>query len=101
MGSCEVTQYSYSKYGTGSGDNQDCAQTIEKERDDHEAVETLNVFCAEAAGVALVGWGFPKLGGASGEKIVKKLMKAPGKDFLIFREKFELNPAAYFRSLRN
>ncbi|KAI8539366.1 hypothetical protein RHMOL_Rhmol09G0177200 [Rhododendron molle] len=49
-------------------------------------------FNTVAVGVALVGWGLPKLVGASGEKIVKKLMKAPGRGFLIFREDFEPNP---------
>ncbi|KAG5532706.1 hypothetical protein RHGRI_027115 [Rhododendron griersonianum] len=61
----------------------------------HEAVETLKVVCTVAAvavGVALVGWGLPKLVGASGEKIVKKLMKAPRKGLPYLQGGFRAQP---------
>lgn len=38
-------------------------------------------------------------GGGSSNK--KKTMKAPGKDFRIYRDDFEHDPSTYFRDYRN
>lgn len=102
MGSCEST-HSNSK-AAGSDDDQELAQKIKKEKED-QVVETLKVVgtvAAVAVGVVLVGWGLSQLVDGSGEKgKKKKMMKAPGRDFLIFRDDFEHDPSGYFRSLRD
>ncbi|KAH7840514.1 hypothetical protein Vadar_030400 [Vaccinium darrowii] len=101
MGGSEST---HSNSKAAGSDDQDLAQMTKKEKED-QVVETLKVVgtvAAVAVGVALVGWGLPKLVDALGQNgKKKKMMKAPGRDFLIFRDDFEHDPSAYFHSLRN
>lgn len=102
MGGCE-SSHSNSK-AAGSDDDQDLAQVVKKEKED-QVVETLKVVstvAAVAVGVALVGWGLSQLVDGLEEKSnKKKKMKAPGRDFRIFRDDFEHDPSGYFRSLRD
>lgn len=102
MGGCEST-HSNSK-AAGSDHDQDLAQVVKKEKED-QVVETLKVVgtvAAVAVGVALVGWGLSQLVDGLEEKSnKKKMMKAPGRDFRIFRDDFERDPSGYFRSLRD
>ncbi|KAL3501531.1 hypothetical protein ACH5RR_035980 [Cinchona calisaya] len=55
---------------------------------------------AVAAGIGLVAYCAYKLFGGSGSSNKRKKMKAPGRDYSIFRDDFEHDPASYFRDLR-
>ncbi|KAK4723776.1 hypothetical protein R3W88_026555 [Solanum pinnatisectum] len=52
-----------------------------------------------AAGVAFAAWGINKIMGSEEENNTK-MMKKPGADGYMQRNKFEQNPATYFRDLR-
>ncbi|KAH0720038.1 hypothetical protein KY290_004947 [Solanum tuberosum] len=52
-----------------------------------------------AAGVAFAAWGIFKIMGSEEENNTK-MMKKPGADGYMQRNKFEENPATYFRDLR-
>ncbi|KAK4376567.1 hypothetical protein RND71_002863 [Anisodus tanguticus] len=52
----------------------------------------LSLFMLCCYCVALLGWGLSKL-------INKKMMKAPGRNYNIYRDDFELDPSDYFRRL--
>ncbi|KAI8539376.1 hypothetical protein RHMOL_Rhmol09G0178200 [Rhododendron molle] len=106
MGGCESTHSNFSKAAGSDDDQEDLAQVMKKEKEDQLVlVETLKVVgtvAAVAVGVALVGWGLSQLVDGLEEKSnKKKMMKAPGRDFRIFRDDFERDPSSYFRSLRD
>lgn len=72
-----------------------------------EVVSGVLGFGAAAGAVALAAWGISKAsdGGSSGEpwrgdEDEDKMMKAPGRDYLMPRKDFEENPSEYFRRLR-
>lgn len=68
---------------------------------DHE-VDLTNVAIAAGAvaGLALLAWGFSAIVSAASSSEQWRTMKAPGRDYRIFRDDFEHDPSSYFKSLR-
>lgn len=68
---------------------------------DHE-VDLTNVAIAAGAvaGLALLAWGFSGIVSAASSSEQRRTMKAPGRDYRIFRDDFEHDPSSYFKSLR-
>lgn len=95
MGSSESTTKNSNERKAGqNGEQLSAAATDSPE----EVIQKL----ALVAGVALLGWGLNKLiDGDSNERANnKKMMKAPGRDYYIYRDDFERDPTGYFRNLR-
>ena len=91
MGSCESTE--------NSGHVENSTETMTEEREE-KAKEIVKAVAVVAAGVGLVAWGICKILGAAETSSNRKMMKAPGRDYYIFRDEFERDPASHFRSLR-
>ncbi|KAG8366486.1 hypothetical protein BUALT_Bualt17G0085000 [Buddleja alternifolia] len=78
MGSCESHEASTPENGST--------------KKDEEELKNLAI----GAGLLLAAWVVSTIFGGS-----RKTMKAPGRDYYIFRDEFEDDPAAYFRRLRD
>ncbi|KAJ8570046.1 hypothetical protein K7X08_006623 [Anisodus acutangulus] len=91
------------------GCSESTAKNSEERKDDGENLEQLIAKLSSdevikkvviGAGVALVGWGLCKLIKIQ-EEAIKKMMKAPGRNYNIYRDDFEHDPSDYFRRLRD
>ncbi|KZV20586.1 hypothetical protein F511_31801 [Dorcoceras hygrometricum] len=78
----------------GACESHDDASTCQKQE-----AEKMIKKIAVVAGISLAAWGLFKLVDASESE--RKTMKAPGRNYRIFRDDFERDPALHFRSLRD
>lgn len=84
-----------SKDISGHG-NSSSKTEIKKDRED----DIVKAVAAVAVGVIVV-WGIIKIfAGDSESRTDRKIMKAPGRNYYIYRDDFEDDPASYFRDLR-
>jgi hypothetical protein len=82
------------------------AKLIERERASRQkkrmdAATDAVMAIGAVAGLGLAAWGMSKLlESAPEDSDNRKTMKAPGREYKIYRDDFERDPASYFRSLR-
>ncbi|KAJ7953942.1 Regulator of nonsense transcripts 3B like [Quillaja saponaria] len=89
MGSSESTQNSSNRENGNGKEN----------AENRFGKESAGASIGAAVAISLVGGVIYLLSGSGSEKS-RKTMKAPGRDYRIFRDDFEDDPAAYFRDLR-
>ncbi|OAY50137.1 hypothetical protein MANES_05G111400v8 [Manihot esculenta] len=93
MGSCESSQRSNSRKNGTSGNR---SEDVDTETAD-VSLETIGAVAVVVVACSVVAL-FSSLRGSNTDE--RKTMKAPGRNYRIFRDDFEDDPAGYFRSLR-